>query len=125
MRALRIVASTWVPLLVVLVVAAAAIDAEGGWTTAGPILVGGLGALLGVFWLRQRPIPPSDTATYLRTALIKLALVEAVGLGGFVLAVVVGPWWISVVSALLSLIGLAASWPSESDRERHELLYLI
>ncbi|NNL98329.1 MAG: hypothetical protein HKO63_09010 [Acidimicrobiia bacterium] len=127
LRILRMLALAWIPLVVVLVVVAAVIDASGGWPVLGSALTSliGLVALTGIGWLRQRPIAPGDDTTYATTVLIKLALMGAAGLVGFALAISVGPWWLSVVGAALSLAGLRLAWPSPADQERHELLYLI
>lgn len=126
-KAIYFVASLWPPVLVALVMAAAAVGEEEGWQVAGPIMVAalGLGALLAITWLRQRPIAPGDGATYRSTVFTKLAVVEGVGLLGFVLAITVGPWWLAILGAAFSLPGLALSWPSPADQERHELLYLV
>ena len=127
LRTLQAVAALWVPVLGVLVAVAAVGDAGEGWTVAGPVIVGGIGlaSLAAIFWLRQRPIAPGDDTAYRTTLLSRLALVETAGLIGFALAIAVGPWWLVVVGAVPSLVGLWWSWPSPADRERHELLYLI
>jgi hypothetical protein len=127
LKVLRIVALAWIPVMAALVIVAALIDASDGWPVLGGALVAvaGLFGLLGIGWLKQRPIAPGDASTYRTTVLIKLALMEAVGLLGFGLAVSVGPWWLTVIGAVFSLAGLRLAWPSDADRERHELLYLI
>ena len=126
-RVLRIVAAAWLPVVGALVVVAAILGNSDGWPVTGSILVGGAGlfGLLIVAWIRQRPIAPADAGTYRRTVLLKLAITEAIGLVGFALAVVVGPWWLSIIGAVASLVALARTWPSAADRERHELLYLV
>ena len=120
-------ALAWIPVIVALVIVAALIDTADGWPVLGSALVAvvGLVSLVGVGWLRQRPIAPGDSGTYGTTVLIKLALMEAVGLVGVALAIAVGPWWLSLLGAALSLASLRLAWPSPSDQERHELLYLI
>jgi hypothetical protein len=122
-----VVAWLWPPVLAALTVAAALVGAEGGWPVLGPIVVGGVGmaALVAIGWLRQRPIAPGDDQTYRATALSRLAIVEAIGLLGVVLAIAVGPWWLALIGSAFSLVALALSWPSPADQERHELLYLV
>ena len=117
----------WIPVIAALIAIAALIDPSDGWPVLGSVLVSvmGLIALLGIVWLKQRPIAPGDAGTYRTTVLIKLALMEGVGLLGFALAISVGPWWLSAVGAGFSLAGLRLAWPSAADQERHELLYLI
>ena len=126
-KALRILAVAWIPVLAGLVVVAGIIGASDGWPALGTaiVAVAGLVALVGVGWLKQRPIAPGDSGTYGTTVLIKLALVEAAGLIGFALAIGTGPWWLAVVGAVFSLAALRLAWPSPADQERHELLYLI
>lgn len=127
LKILRLLAIAWIPIVMALVVVARLVDASEGWPVFGSLLVSaiGLGALVGIAWLKQRPIAPADAGTYGTTVLMKLALVEGVGLLGFALAIAVGPWWLSAIGAALSLLGLRLAWPSPADRERHELLYLI
>ena len=127
LKILRMLALAWIPVIVALVIVAALIDTVDGWPVLGSALVAlmGLVSLVGVGWLRQRPIAPGDSGTYGTTVLIKLALMEAVGLVGVALAIAVGPWWLSLLGAALSLASLRLAWPSPSDQERHELLYLI
>lgn len=123
----NVVAWLWPPILVALAVAAAVVDSKDGWPVLGAVLivVVGIGGLLGIAWLRQRPIAPGDDDNYRTTAYGKLAIVEAVGLAGVVLAIAVGPWWLAVIGACFSIAGLSLSWPSPADQERHELLYLV
>ena len=113
--------------MVALVVVAALIGASEGWPVLGSVLLSvvGLVVLVGIGWLRQRPIAPGDDSTYGTTVLTKLALMEGVGLVGFALAISAGPWWLAIVGALYSLAGLRLAWPSPTDQERHELLYLV
>ena len=127
LKILRMLAIGWIPVIAALIAIAALIDPSDGWPVLGSVLVSvmGLIALLGIVWLKQRPIAPGDVGTYRTTVLIKLALMEGVGLLGFALAISVGPWWLSAVGAGFSLAGLRLAWPSAVDRERHELLYLI
>jgi len=117
----------WIPVIVALATVAALIDTADGRPVLGSALVAAVGliSLVAVGWLRQRPIAPGDAGTYGVTVLIKLALIEAVGLIGFALAIAAGPWWLSLLGAAFSLAGLRLAWPSSSDQERHELLYLI
>ena len=125
--AIYVVAWLWPPVLASLTVAAVLVGAEDGWPVLGPIVVGGFGlaALMVIGWLRQRPIAPGDDQTYWATALSRLAIVEATGLFGVVLAIAVGPWWLALIGSAFSMVALYLSWPSSSDRERHELLYLV
>ncbi|NNC93048.1 MAG: hypothetical protein HKN80_11225 [Acidimicrobiia bacterium] len=125
--AVYVVAWLWPPVLASLNVAAALVGAEDGWPVLGPAVVTavGMGGLIAIGWLRQRPIAPGDDETYRSTALSRLAIVEAIGLFGVILAIAVGPWWIALIGSTASLVGLALSWPSASDQERHELLYLV
>ena len=127
LKILRMLAYGWIPVLAALIAIAVLIDGGDEWPVLGTVLVSvaGLASLLGTGWLRQRPIAPGDAGTYGTTVLIKLALMEIVGLIGFALAVSVGPWWLSLLGAGFSLAGLSLAWPSASDQERHELLYLI
>lgn len=127
LKILRMLAIAWIPVMAALVVVALLVDASDGWPVLGSLLVSvvGLVGLVGIAWIKQRPIAPADAGTYGTTVLIKLALMEAVGLLGFALSIAVGPWWLSVVGAAFSLIGLRLAWPSPADQERHELLYLI
>jgi hypothetical protein len=125
--AITVVAWLWPPSLVALTVAAALVGAADGWPVLGPIVVtiaGGI-ALGAIGWLRQRPIAPGDDETYRSTVLSRLAIAETVGLFGVVLAIAVGPWWLALIGSAFSLGGLALSWPSATDQERHELLYLV
>lgn len=91
------------------------------------VLVGlaGLAALGAIAWVRNYPVSPGDAAAYGRVAVVKLALAEGAALIGFVVALTLGPWWVTLVGGGFALAGLGLSWPSESDKERHELLYLI
>lgn len=127
LKFLRMLAYGWIPVLAACIAVAALNDGGDGWPVLGTVLVSvaGLASLLGIGWLRQRPIAPGDARTYGATVLIKLALMEIVGLVGLALAVSVGPWWLAVLGAGFSLAGLRLAWPSASDQERHELLYLI
>jgi hypothetical protein len=127
LKILRMLALAWIPIIVAIVFVAALIDTADGRPVLGSALVAvvGLVSLVGVGWLRQRPIAPGDSGTYGTTVLIKLVLMEAVGLVGVALAIAVGPWWLSLLGAAFSLAGLRLAWPSPSDQERHELLYLI
>lgn len=127
LKILRLVAIAWIPVAVALVVVARVVDASDGAPVFGSLLVSAIGlvTLVGIAWLKQRPIAPADAGTYGTTVLMKLALVEGVGLLGFALAIAVGPWWLSTIGASLSLVGLRLAWPSPADRERHELLFLI
>ncbi|MGI9647153.1 MAG: hypothetical protein ACR2OI_01395 [Acidimicrobiia bacterium] len=124
---MRTLSFTWVVVAVALVGTSAFLRLSDGDITVGVAIVVILGAfvLLAIGWVRQRPIKPDDEATYLHTSMLKLALAEGIGLIGFALAVTLGPWWLSAVGAGFSLVGLAMSLPSEADRERHELLYLV
>ena len=108
----------WIPVIAALGVIAALVDPSDGWPVLGSVLVSvmGLTALVGIAWLKQRPIAPGDAGTYGATVLIKLALMEGVGLVGFALAISVGPWWLSAVGAAFSLAGLRLAWPSAVDR---------
>ena len=78
-----------------------------------------------VAWVRQLPVRPGDSAAYGKAAALKLALAEVPVLVGFALGAAIGPWWLTVVGAGFSLACLAFAWPSEADRERHELLFLV
>ncbi len=89
------------------------------------VVVVGLIALTVIGWLRQRPVAPDDSATYGTTAISKLAVAEIPALVGFVLGIGFGPWWLAAVGLGASIVGFALAWPTESDRERHELLYLV
>lgn len=122
-----VVAWLWPPVLVALTVAAALVGAEEGWPLLGPIVLAvvGTGAVVAITWLRQRPIAPGDEQAYRSTVLSRLAIVEAIGLFGFGLAIAVGPWWLALIGSVISLAALALSWPSPADQERHELLYLV
>jgi len=124
---ITVVAWLWPPSLVALTVAAALVGAADGWPVLGPIVVTAAGgiALGAIGWLRQRPIAPGDDETYRSTVLSRLAIAETVGLFGVVLAIAVGPWWLALIGSAFSLGGLALSWPSATDQERHELLYLV
>ena len=126
-KTLRALALAWIPVIVALVVVAAVVDGQDGWPVLGSVLVvlTGFVTLVGIGWLRQRPIAPGDTSTYGTTVLMKLALMEAAGLVGFAFSIAVGPWWLAAIGAVFSLAGLRLAWPSPSDQERHELLYLI
>ena len=92
---------------------------------AGATVATGVVALVIIGWVRQRPIPPNDPEAYTATSLMKLGIAEVPVLIGFVLAVVVGPGWVTFLGLAMTAAGLAAAWPSEGDRERHELLYLV
>jgi hypothetical protein len=124
---MRTLSFTWVVVAVALVGLSAFLQLSDGSVTVGVLVVTILGVLVlvAIGWVRQRPIRPNDEATYIHTSLIKLALAESIGLIGFALAVTLGPWWLSAVGVGISLIGLAMSLPSEADRERHELLFLV
>jgi hypothetical protein len=123
----QVVAWLWPPVLVSLTVASALVGATGGRPVLGSIVVSGLGTtgLVVIAWLRQRPIAPGDDQGYRATVLSRLAIVEAIGLLGVVLAMVVGPWWLALIGSAFSLVALTLSWPSPADQERHELLYLV
>jgi hypothetical protein len=122
-----VVAWLWPPVIAALTVAAALVGAENGRPVLGPFVIGGVGAaaLVAIGWLRQRPIAPGDDQTYRTTVFSRLAIVEAIGLLGIVLAIAVGPWWLALIGSAFSLVALALSWPSSADQERHELLYLV
>lgn len=107
-------------------VAAVVADGDDMPVLGSAIVVGvGLLAWAVVGWLRQRPVAPEDTAGYGTTAISKIAVAEVPALVGFVLAVAFGPWWLAAVGLGASVAGLVLAWPSESDRERHQLLYLV
>ncbi len=89
------------------------------------VIAVGLIAWAVVGWLRQRPVAPDDSAAYGTTAISKIAVAEVPALVGFVLGVAFGPWWLALVGLGASAVGLVLAWPSESDRERHHLLYLV
>jgi hypothetical protein len=86
-------------------------------------VIGAMSTVL-VLWFRQRPVAPDDPSMYLQTVVMKLAAAEVPVLIAVVLAVVLGPGWVSLVGYLLTLGLVWWLWPSESDRERHHLLYL-
>lgn len=96
-----------------------------------PILAAALVGLVGVVilgaiaWARNYPVQPGDEAAYGRVAVVKLALAEGIALVGFVVASILGPWWVTLIGGGLSLTALGVAWPSDADKERHELLYLI
>ena len=75
--------------------------------------------------MRQRPIPPDDAAAYSSTCVLKLAIAEIPVLVGFVLGLTFGPGWLALIGFTFTASGLVLAWPSEADRERHELLYLV
>lgn len=124
---LRILAFTWVVVATALVGLSAVLRVADGSFTVGVVVVAVIGilVLVAIGWVRQRPIRPNDEATYFRTSLIKLSLAESIGLIGFALSVTLGPWWLAAVGVAFSLVGLTLSLPSNADRERHELLYLV
>jgi hypothetical protein len=124
---LRALALSLVPVIGLLVVVAALVAPSDGRDVLGILIMGGVGAVVvaGVAWIRQLPVRPGDTAAYGKAAVAKLAVSEVAVLVGFALGVAIGPWWLSVVGAGFSLAGLAFSWPSGADRERHELLFLV
>lgn len=127
LQLMRTLSFTWVVVGMALVGVSAFLQLSDGSVTVGFLIVTILGmlTLVSIGWVRQRPIRPDDEATYLHTSFIKLALAESIGLIGFALAVTLGPWWLSAVGVGISLVGLAMSLPSEADRERHELLFLV
>lgn len=92
---------------------------------AGPVGLVGVVILGAIAWARNYPVQPGDEAAYGRVAVVKLALAESIALIGFVIASTLGPWWVTLIGGGLALAGLGLAWPSEADRERHELLYLI
>ncbi len=127
LRLLRILASALVPTLVGLVVLAAALasDDAPGWVGSVIVALVGTVSIAALGWIRQLPVRPGDEAAYGKAATIKLAVAEASGIIGFAIALALGPWWVAAVGAAFSLAGLAVAWPSEADRERHELLFLV
>ena len=126
-RVLRVLALSLVPVVGALIGLAVAMADDGGSPLVGGILAVGVGALslMAVAWVRQLPVRPGDAAAYGRATVVKLAIAEVPALVGFVLAVVLGPWWLAVVGGAVSVAAVALAWPSAGDRERHELLYLI
>jgi len=124
---MRTLAFAWVVVAMALVGASALLRLTDGSFTVGVLIVAVLGffTLGAIGWVRQRPIRPEDEVAYLHTALIKLSLAEGIGLIGFALSVTLGPWWLAAVGVGFSLVGLSLALPSDADRERHELLYLI
>lgn len=126
-RSLSLLVVGWLFGIASIIGGARAIDTQDGWPVLGTLIVSLLGGveLLVLLWLRQMPVPPGDKRRHRTTIALKLAGAASIGLIGFALAVIVGPWWLSAVGAALSLIGLAVAWPSMADRERHELLYLV
>ena len=89
------------------------------------VAVSGASAAVVIGWVRQRPIAPGDASAYKDTTVVKLAVAELPGILGFVLAVAVGPGWLALLGFAVTAAGLTLAWPSEGDRERHELLYLV
>lgn len=126
-RSLSLLAAIWLLLGSGLVLTANAIDGGDGWPVLGAVVVGAVGGveLLALLWFRQMPVAPGDDAHYRSTVLVKLSAAAGIALVAFALAVIVGPWWLAGLGVALSLVGLALAWPSASDRERHELLYLV
>ena len=124
---LRSLASAVVATLIGLVVLAAVIGSADGSPVVGSLIVSVLGlvSIGAIAWIRQFPVRPGDATTYGKAAVVKLAVAEAAGLVGFALAVSLGPWWLALIGAGFSLAAIALVWPSESDRERHELLFLV
>lgn len=124
---LRFVALGIATSTIVLAVVAGFVADGDDFAVAGSIIVVASAFIswAGVGWLRQRPIAPDDPAGYSSTAFAKMAVAEIPVLLGFALAVALGPWSLAAVGVAATLVGLALSWPSESDRERHQLLYLV
>lgn len=106
--------------------AAVLVEGEGSGAVPSALAVATIAvALVSVGWVRQRPIRPGDAVAYANTAVIKIAIAEMPALVGLVLAVVSGSGWPAILGLAGTAIGLVLSWPSEADRERHELLYLV
>ncbi|MDH3605428.1 MAG: hypothetical protein OER12_00370 [Acidimicrobiia bacterium] len=126
-RSLSLLAAVWLFGFASIIRGARAIDTQDGWPVLGTVIVLLLAGveLLVLLWLRQMPLPPGDERRYRLTIALKLAGAASIGLIGFAMAIIVGPWWLSALGAVLSLAGLAVAWPSVADRERHELLYLV
>lgn len=124
---LRVVALGVAASMIVLSVVAAVIAESADLAPLGSVVlvVGGLLAWAGIGWLRQRPIAPGDDEAYGTTALIKIAIAEVPALAGFGLGIGFGPSWLALVGLGGSAVGLVLAWPSEADRERHQLLYLV
>lgn len=127
LRVLRAVAVSFLPVIGMLVGVAAVVAPSDGNEILGIVIIGLVGAavLTAVAWIRQLPVRPGDSAGYGRAAVLKLALAEVPVLVGFALGAAMGPWWLTIVGAGFALAGLAFAWPSEADRERHELLFLV
>lgn len=127
LRVLRTLALSLIPIVGVLIGAATAAADDGGSPVIGAILAVGVGvvALVGVAWVRQLPVRPGDAHGYGRAAVVKLAIAEVPALIGFVLAIVLGPWWLAVIGGAATIGAIALAWPSAADRERHELLFLV
>ena len=127
LQLLRTLAGGILSTAVVLVVLAGVIGSGDGSVVLGPLVVAtiGLFSIGAIAWIRQLPVRPGDEVAYGKAAVVKLAVAEAAGLIGFALAISIGPWWVAVVGAGFSFVGFALAWPSEADRERHELLFLV
>lgn len=127
LRLLRSLAGAMIPMVFGLVVLAAVIGSDHGSPGIGSVSVAvvGIGSLGAVAWIRQFPVRPDDEASYGKAVMIKLGVAEVPGLIGFALGVALGPWWLAGIGASFSLVALALGWPSEPDRERHELLFLV
>ena len=124
---LRALAGAIALTLIVLVILAAVLGSGDESPLVGTVLIAAIGAVSigAIAWTRQLPVRPGDAAAYGKAAAVKLAVAEAPGLIGFALAISLGPWWLAVVGAGFSFVGFALAWPSEADRERHELLFLV
>ena len=123
----RLLALSMVAVIVVVAVVAFTSAPSNDSPAWAIVLVGlaGVAVLGAIAWARNYPVSPGDEAAYGRVAVVKLALAEGAALIGFVVAVILGPWWVTLIGGGFALAGLGLSWPSKADRERHELLYLI
>ena len=97
-RFLVLLVVAWLAVYSSTIQGARAVDATDGWPVLGTLLICGYGALeiLILLWWRQTPVSPGDESRYRLTVVVKLATAASAGFVGFALAVVVGPWWLSI-----------------------------
>ena len=94
----------------------------GALAAAGGLVVIGLASAATAEWLSRRPLDCSDderlAAGYRTLFFLRLAFAQSIALFGFVLAMMVGAWWLYWVGAAVAAIGFARLAPTSRNLER-------